>query len=152
MIEFNNSQRLGLDLDRHIALDAGAGTGKTTVMAERYVQHLIASEQRATHVTPCGPRIPLSGHGSLRAPKRERTSMEAWPGLLPRKRWPSPLRGNRQLNSKVAFAIGFRFHVLFRRARTMSMACLTLACETKATLKCCFPALMRRPFPPLTPS
>ena len=83
MIEFNNSQRLGLDLDRHIALDAGAGTGKTTVMAERYVQHLIASEQRATHVTPCGPRTPLSGHGSLRAPKRERTSMEAWPGLLP---------------------------------------------------------------------
>ena len=36
MVEFNNSQRLGLDLDRHIALDAGAGTGKTTVMAERY--------------------------------------------------------------------------------------------------------------------
>jgi len=83
MIEFNNSQRLGLDLDRHIALDAGAGTGKTTVMAERYVQHLIASEQRATHVTPLGPRTPLSGHGSLRAPKRERTSVEAWPGLLP---------------------------------------------------------------------
>ena len=26
MIRFNNSQRLGLDLDRHIALDAGAGT------------------------------------------------------------------------------------------------------------------------------
>ena len=42
MVEFNNSQRLGLDLDRHIALDAGAGTGKTTVMAERYVQHLFA--------------------------------------------------------------------------------------------------------------
>ena len=63
MIEFNNSQRLGLDLDRHIALDAGAGTGKTTVMAERYVQHLIASEQRATHVTPHGPRTPLQGLG-----------------------------------------------------------------------------------------
>ncbi len=31
MIRFNTSQRLGLDLDRHIALDAGAGTGKTTV-------------------------------------------------------------------------------------------------------------------------
>ena len=28
MIQFNNSQRLGLDLDRHIALDAGAGTGR----------------------------------------------------------------------------------------------------------------------------
>ena len=48
MIEFNNSQRLGLDLDRHIALDAGAGTGKTTVMAERYVQHLLTTAQRAT--------------------------------------------------------------------------------------------------------
>ena len=82
-IDFNNSQRLGLDLDRHIALDAGAGTGKTTVMAERYVQHLIASDQRAIHVTPPGPRTPLSGHGALRTPKRERTDLAAWPGLLP---------------------------------------------------------------------
>jgi ATP-dependent exoDNAse (exonuclease V) beta subunit len=83
MVEFNSSQRLGLDLDRHIALDAGAGTGKTTVMAERYVQHLIAMEQRATHFTPLGPRTPLSGHGALRTPKRERTDLKSWPGLLP---------------------------------------------------------------------
>ena len=83
MVRFNTSQRLGLDLDRHIALDAGAGTGKTTVMAERYVQHLIASEQRATHVTPPGPRTPLSGHGALRTPKRERSQLTEWPGLLP---------------------------------------------------------------------
>jgi len=83
MIDFNNSQCLGLDLDKHIALDAGAGTGKTTVMAERYVQHLLAIEQRATHVTPPGPRVPLTGYGSLRAPKRERTDVEAWQGLLP---------------------------------------------------------------------
>ena len=83
MVRFNNSQRLGLDLDRHIALDAGAGTGKTTVMAERYVQHLIAHDQRATHVTPPGPRTPLSGLGALRAPQRERTGIDAWPGLLP---------------------------------------------------------------------
>ncbi len=83
MIEFNNSQRLGLDLDRHIALDAGAGTGKTTVMAERYVQHLFSSDQRATHVTPRGPRTPLTGHGALRAPKRERTALKEWNGLLP---------------------------------------------------------------------
>ncbi len=83
MVEFNKSQRLGLDLDRHIALDAGAGTGKTTVMAERYVQHLIASEQRATHMTPPGPRVPLSGHGALRSPKKERTELEDWKGLLP---------------------------------------------------------------------
>lgn len=83
MVQFNNSQRLGLDLDRHIALDAGAGTGKTTVMAERYVQHLIAHDQRATHVTPPGPRTPLTGLGALRAPQRERTGLDAWPGLLP---------------------------------------------------------------------
>ena len=83
MVEFNNSQRLGLDLDRHIALDAGAGTGKTTVMAERYVQHLFAAEQRATHLTPPGPRTPMSGLGALRAPKRERTDLTAWQGLLP---------------------------------------------------------------------
>ncbi|MDA0925304.1 MAG: UvrD-helicase domain-containing protein, partial [archaeon] len=83
MIQFNTSQRLGLDLDRHIALDAGAGTGKTTVMAERYVQHLMAAQQRATLVTPPGPRTPLSGHGALRTPKRERTDLSHWPGLLP---------------------------------------------------------------------
>lgn len=74
---------MGLDIDRHIALDAGAGTGKTTVMAERYVQHLIAPLQRSTLVLPNGPREPLSGHGSLRAPARERTDRKEWPGLLP---------------------------------------------------------------------
>ena len=42
---FRHAQRLGLDLDRHIVLDAGAGTGKTTVMAERYVQHLLTAAQ-----------------------------------------------------------------------------------------------------------
>lgn len=82
-IPFNRHQQLGLDIDRHIALDAGAGTGKTTVMAERYVQHLIAPLQRSTLVLPNGPREPLSGHGSLRAPARERTERKAWRGLLP---------------------------------------------------------------------
>ena len=83
MISFNNSQILGLDLDKHIALDAGAGTGKTAVMAERYVQHLISAEQRATILLPNGPRGPLEGHGALRAPARERTDLKSWPGLLP---------------------------------------------------------------------
>ena len=83
MIPFNNSQILGLDLDKHIALDAGAGTGKTAVMAERFVQHLISAEQRATILLPNGPREPLEGHGALRAPARERTELKSWPGLLP---------------------------------------------------------------------
>ena len=83
MIPFNESQILGLDLDKHIALDAGAGTGKTTVMAERYVQHLITPEQRSRILLPNGPRKPLEGHGSLRAPARERTELKDWQGLLP---------------------------------------------------------------------
>jgi superfamily I DNA/RNA helicase len=80
---FNNSQLMGLDLDKHIAIDAGAGTGKTTVMAERYVQHLLAQYQRAKELLPNGPRTPLQGHGSLRAPARERTGLVEWKGLLP---------------------------------------------------------------------
>ena len=83
MIRFNRSQRLGLDLDKHIALDAGAGTGKTTVMAERYVQHLLSSEQRATQILPHGPRESSKGSGLLRAPPRQRTSPNEWKGLLP---------------------------------------------------------------------
>ena len=83
MIRFNRSQRLGLDLDKHIALDAGAGTGKTTVMAERYVQHLLSHEQRAALLLPLGPREPLNGHGSLRAPPKQRTSPKEWKALLP---------------------------------------------------------------------
>ena len=52
VMKFNRSQILGLDIDRHIVLDAGAGTGKTTVMAERYVQHLLSRIQRSTLVLP----------------------------------------------------------------------------------------------------
>ena len=83
MINFNRSQRLGLDIDRHIALDAGAGTGKTTVMASRYLQHLLSGDQRATRLLPSAPRIPLQGMGAIRCPSRERTTLTDWPGLLP---------------------------------------------------------------------
>ena len=44
----NRSQRLGLDIDKHVAIAAGAGTGKTTVMALRYIEHLLNDVQRAT--------------------------------------------------------------------------------------------------------
>ena len=80
---FNISQRLGLDLDKHIAIDAGAGTGKTAVMAERYIQHLLAEHQRAKRLLPNGPRVPLQGQGALRAPARERSNLVEWKGLLP---------------------------------------------------------------------
>ncbi|MDP6866321.1 MAG: UvrD-helicase domain-containing protein [Candidatus Poseidoniaceae archaeon] len=83
MISFNRSQRLGLNLDQHIALDAGAGTGKTTVMAERYVQHLLSAEQRATYVLPPPIRQEPFGSGKVLAAKRDRTPMNEWRGLLP---------------------------------------------------------------------
>lgn len=83
VMELNRSQRLGLDIDRHIALDAGAGTGKTTVMAHRYVQHLLSSQQRATLLLPTPPRTPISGIGKIRCPAKDRTSLPEWPGLLP---------------------------------------------------------------------
>ena len=83
MISFNRSQRLGLNLDQHIALDAGAGTGKTTVMAERYVQHLLSPEQRATYVLPPPIRQEPFGSGKILAAKRDRTPQDEWRGLLP---------------------------------------------------------------------
>ncbi|MEC8669755.1 MAG: UvrD-helicase domain-containing protein [Candidatus Thermoplasmatota archaeon] len=83
MVEFNVSQSLGLDINRHIAIDAGAGTGKTTVMASRYLQHLLSAEQRATRILPSAPRIPLKGMGAIRVPSKERTDIEDWQGLLP---------------------------------------------------------------------
>ena len=83
MIPFNRSQRLGLNLDQHIALDAGAGTGKTTVMAERYVQHLLSPEQRATCVLPSPLRNEPYGAGRVKSAKRDRTPLNEWKGLLP---------------------------------------------------------------------
>jgi len=82
-MKLNHSQKLGLDIDRHIALDAGAGTGKTTVMAHRYVQHILSHNQRATRVLPPAARIPLKGMGAIRCPAIERTSLKDWRGLLP---------------------------------------------------------------------
>ena len=83
MFEFNVSQSLGLDINRHIAIDAGAGTGKTTVMASRYLQHLLSADQRATRILPSSPRIPLMGMGAIRVPSKERTDLKDWQGLLP---------------------------------------------------------------------
>ena len=82
-MKLNHSQKLGLDIDRHIALDAGAGTGKTTVMAHRYVQHILSRNQRATRTLPPAARVPLKGMGAIRCPAIERTSLKDWQGLLP---------------------------------------------------------------------
>ena len=82
-MEYNRSQILGLDLDKHIVLDAGAGTGKTTVMAERYVQHLLSSDQRATLVLPDATSDEDSLSKDLMVPVSQRENLGTWTGLLP---------------------------------------------------------------------
>ncbi len=83
MTILNRSQCHGLDLDRHLIMDAGAGTGKTTVMSIRYIEHILCEDQRASRVLPKGPREPLSGQGALRIPRRQQQELEEWNGLLP---------------------------------------------------------------------
>ena len=83
MTTLNRSQCHGLDLDRHLIIDAGAGTGKTTVMSIRYIQHLLCEDQRASRLLPKGPREPQSGQGALRIPKRQQQDVQEWNGLLP---------------------------------------------------------------------
>ena len=82
-LRLNRSQRLGLDLDRHILLDAGAGTGKTLVMAHRYLEHVLCPHQRAVLLLGRGQEPIHRPLGTLRAPTRERTPSAEWPGLLP---------------------------------------------------------------------
>ena len=82
-MEYNRSQILGLDLDKHIVLDAGAGTGKTTVMAERYVQHLLSSDQRATLVLPDATSDEDSLSKDLMVLISQRENLGTWTGLLP---------------------------------------------------------------------
>ena len=82
-LRLNRSQRLGLDLDRHILLDAGAGTGKTLVMAHRYLEHVLCPHQRAVLLLGRGQEPIDRPLGTLRAPTRERTPSAEWPGLLP---------------------------------------------------------------------
>ena len=36
----NTAQRLALNLDSHIVIDAGAGTGKTKTIIDRVIEHL----------------------------------------------------------------------------------------------------------------
>ncbi len=82
-MDLNRSQVLGLNLDMHIVLDAGAGTGKTATMVQRVLEHYLSEDQRATRLLPPGPRdIDLSG-GLLVSPSAKREDLRRWGGLLP---------------------------------------------------------------------
>ena len=52
MIRLNTAQRLALNLDSHIVVDAGAGTGKTSTIVDRVIEHYLCSDQRATRLLP----------------------------------------------------------------------------------------------------
>lgn len=82
-MELNRGQTLGLNLDMHIVLDAGAGTGKTACIVQRVLEHYLSEDQRATRLLPPGPReVDLSG-GFLLSPTSERENLREWKGLLP---------------------------------------------------------------------
>ena len=82
-ITLNTGQRLALNLDSHIVIDAGAGTGKTMTIVERVVQHYLEEDQRATRILPKPERPRKLEGGSLVSPASERMNLEDWNGLLP---------------------------------------------------------------------
>ena len=73
MFEFNVSQSLGLDINRHIAIDAGAGTGRQRSWQVDIC--FLSADQRATRILPWSPRIPLMGMGAIRY-HQERTDLK----------------------------------------------------------------------------
>ena len=79
----NTGQRLALNLDAHIAIDAGAGTGKTRTIVDRAVQHYLANRQRATEILPQPERPKMAPLGKIRSSKTEMTDPTLWKGLLP---------------------------------------------------------------------
>ena len=83
LIRLNTAQRLALNLDSHIVIDAGAGTGKTSTIVDRVIEHYLATDQRATRLLPKPTRPSSTGGGMVTAPASERVNLEEWDGLLP---------------------------------------------------------------------
>ena len=83
LIRLNTAQRLALNLDSHIVIDAGAGTGKTSTIVDRVIEHYLATDQRATRLLPKPARPSSTGGGMVTAPALERINLEEWDGMLP---------------------------------------------------------------------
>ena len=79
----NTGQRLALNLDAHIAIDAGAGTGKTRTIVDRAIQHYLTERQRATEILPQPARPPRISSGILNSQMKDLTDPKNWKGLLP---------------------------------------------------------------------
>ncbi len=82
-MELNIGQRLALNIDMHVILDAGAGTGKTQSIIGRIIEHYLSVDQRATRLLPAGPRPASLSSGALRIGLAEREDLSSWQGLLP---------------------------------------------------------------------
>ena len=79
----NTGQRLALNIDSHIVVDAGAGTGKTSTIVDRVIQHYLSSDQRATRLTPVPERPSRPGGGTHISAPADISDPRKWPGLLP---------------------------------------------------------------------
>ena len=82
-MRLNTAQRLALNLDSHIVIDAGAGTGKTSTIVDRVIEHYLTEDQRATRLLPKPERPSKLQGGTIAAPASERVDLREWGGLLP---------------------------------------------------------------------
>lgn len=82
-MKLNRAQLLALNLDSHIVVNAGAGTGKTSTIIDRVLEHYLSEDQRATRILPKPERpFELSG-GLFVSGKSEIQNLQEWNGLLP---------------------------------------------------------------------
>ncbi len=79
----NHAQRLALNLDSHLVIDAGAGTGKTKTIVDRVIEHYLTPIQRASVVLPRPSRPGRLAGGMIVDGNADRVDLNEWSGLLP---------------------------------------------------------------------
>ena len=83
IMSHNIAQRLALNIDSHIVVDAGAGTGKTRTIIDRVIEHYLSADQRATRILPKPDRPSKLESGLISAEPKNRIDLEDHKGLLP---------------------------------------------------------------------
>ena len=82
-MRLNTAQRLALNIDSHIVIDAGAGTGKTSTIVHRVIEHYLTEDQRATRILPTPERPAKLPGGMITAPSSERIDLREWEDCSP---------------------------------------------------------------------
>ena len=72
-----------LNLDSHLVIDAGAGTGKTKTIVDRVIEHYLTPIQRASVVLPRPYRPGRLAGGMIVDGNAHRVDLNEWSGLLP---------------------------------------------------------------------